>query len=394
MTSEPRGTVEPGGWKLAARMGVRYWAVALAAYLLITLCAFQLGDRPRTYAELFMSWRQWDAWWYIAAATDGYPTADVPGPPPPEARYAFFPLFPLLIRIIDVIAPGNAAVAAFLVSILTFLGLLVVFYRFLDSEVADRATVDRTVWYLLLFPTAFFLAAPYPMALFLMLVIGSIYFMRQGRWWAAGLVGALATASRASALLLVGIFVLEYLRQREWSVRRIRADAAWVALIPVGLLSYLAFAAVRIGNPLAPFDAQDYWEHRLDWPWTGVLRVARYVAGNMGPDFTLFPVVDLALVTLMAVLLVLAVYGPYRLRPDQWPLVVFGLGALWFAISFPMPDVDPIKSASRYMLEVFAGFMVLGRMGAARWFDRVYVALALPLQTLLLVIHLHTGWVA
>jgi len=165
-------------------------------------------------------------------------------------------------------------------------------------------------------------------------------------------------------------------------VRRIRADAAWVALIPVGLLSYMAFAAVRIGNPLAPFDAQDYWEHRLDWPWTGVLRVARYVAGNMGPDFTLFPVVDLALVTLMAVLLVAAVYGPYRLRGDQWPLVVFGVGALWFAISFPMPDIDPIKSASRYMLEVFAGFMVLGRIGAARWFDRVYVALALPLQTL------------
>ena len=304
----------PGPWRRATRQAVRFWAVALAAYLLITLCAWQLGERPSTFAELFGSWQYWDGSWYLRTATVGYPTADYAGPPPAEAFYAFFPLFPLLIAGADLVLPGSTMIAAMLVSVATFLGMLIVLYRFLDSELRDKAWVDRTIWYLVLFPTAFFLAAPYPMSLYLMLMIAAVYFMRQGRWWVAGLVGALATASRASALLLVGIFVLEYLRQREWSVRRIRPDLAWVALVPTGLLAYMAYAHQRVGNALAPFQGQDYWEHKLDWPWVGVLRLARYAAGHLDPDFWLFPFVDLVTVTLMGCLLIAAVFGRWRAR--------------------------------------------------------------------------------
>jgi hypothetical protein len=131
----------------------------------------------------------------------------------------------------------------------------------------------------------------------------------------------------------------------------------------------------------------------LNWPWVGPLEAVRHVVGNAGPDFVLFPVVDVVLVGVVVALLVAGLVGRFRLDREQWPLIAFGAGAVLFAITFPMPDVDPIKSAGRYVLEAFAAFMVLARLGVSAWFDRAYVAVALPVQTLLLVIHLHAGWV-
>jgi hypothetical protein len=330
-----------GPWAIAAINGTRYWAVAMGAYLVITLCAWQIGDKPHTFGQLFGSWRQWDTGWYLGLATQGYPHAGASGPPPPVAWFGFYPLYPLLIRAVHVVVPGDVAISAFVVSVAAFLGLLIVLFRFLDSELRDRAAVHRAMWYLLAFPTAFFLAAPFPMALFLMLAVASIYYMRQGRWWAAAAIGAVATSARASAPLLVAVFLLEYLRQRNWDLRKIRADLGWVALIPTGLLAYLAYAKAMLGDFLAPFHAQqNYWLHALDWPWVGPMEAARHVVGGAGPDFVLYPVIDVLLLGTVVALLVAGIVGRYQLDRDQWTLVAFGAGAVLFAISFPMPDYD------------------------------------------------------
>ena len=64
---------------------------------------------------------RWDAAWYLDIAASGYPAGD-------DARTAFFPLYPLLVRGLGELAGGSPAaslLAAYLVSLAALLGALV-----------------------------------------------------------------------------------------------------------------------------------------------------------------------------------------------------------------------------------------------------------------------------
>jgi hypothetical protein len=103
-------------------------------------------------------------------------------------------------------------------------------------------------------------------------------------------------------------------------------------------------------------------------------------------------------VAFLAVLLVLSVVGPWRLRRDQLLFPLFGAALLIFMISFPSrftADIPyPLYSASRIGLEVFPAFMVLGRIGERPWLDRVLLMVFVLTQGLLAAHFLHSGWVA
>ena len=45
-------------------------------------------------------------------------------------------------------------------------------------------------------------------------------------------------------------------------------------------------------------------------------------------------------------------------------------------------------------MEVFPAFMMMGRLGRSPWLDRLFLMLYLPLQGLLIVRFLHSGWIA
>ncbi len=61
----------------------------------------------------------------------------------------------------------------------------------------------RSAWFLLIFPTAYFLHIGYTEALFMALVLGSFLAARTERWWLAGLIGGLAALTRINGLVLL-----------------------------------------------------------------------------------------------------------------------------------------------------------------------------------------------
>src|SRR5207247_9977169 len=85
----------------------------------------------------------------------------------------------------------------------TYLYLLV--RREFGSQIASR-----TVFYLALFPTSFYLSALFPESVFLACAIACIYYARQRRWWLAGVCGALASLARIQGFLLVAPVAWEY----------------------------------------------------------------------------------------------------------------------------------------------------------------------------------------
>jgi len=128
-------------------------------------------------------------------------------------------------------------------------------------------------------PMAFFFSAVYTESLYLALSLGVFWFARHGRWMWVGVLGALAAATRSTGvLLLLPVLVLYLHGPREdrpcdspGVLRyRLRRDALWLGLIPVGAGAYLAYLGFSGADALLPFHAQHVWSRDFAAPFAGV----------------------------------------------------------------------------------------------------------------------------
>lgn len=183
-----------------------------------------------------------DAQWYATIMRFGY-SGDSPGLPPPTYRAAFFPLYPLLGRLL-----GGTDWSLLAVSNLALLiGLLAVYL--LGVRRFDPASATTSVWILCLGPGSMFFSLPYTESLFLMLSATAVLLADLRRPALAGLAGAAAAMTRVPGVIVA---VPLFLHAGRWN----RA----AALLPaVGLAAVATVDAVAVGDPLAFVHAQVFW---------------------------------------------------------------------------------------------------------------------------------------
>ena len=353
------------------------WSVVTVAHLAVQMLAWlPRGGSVPAAVELLTALNKWDTEHYLRIAESGYRTD--PGSP------AFFPLYPLLIRATDAILPGGALVAALLIAKVAAFGALATVYRLAEIEFGPRVA-QRATWYLALFPTGFFLFIGYNESLFILFMVGALYAGRRGCWWWAGCLGALASATRLFGVLLMLPLAVEYLRQAGWRFRRLRPDVLGLALVPAGVAIYSVYCLLALGDPLAFSAAQEQWGREYTVPGAAwVSAVDRAQGGLLSPD-TLGAVTDAGTFLLAVCLLMLAVVGPVRFRRDQIYLTVHGALSLVLLMS-TTSWFRPMMSSARYVLEVLAIFLVLGRLGAHPVVDRAILVVGTTLHATFLLI--------
>jgi hypothetical protein len=233
--------------KLVAFSRIVYFVVA---YLAISFLASTEGSSSVGVLEM---WTRWDAAHFLQVAEFGY--TDLRSDP---HATAFFPLFPLLVRALSSIGIAPE-LAGLMIAAAASVVAVAYLYRLAEDELGGDAG-RRAALYLLFFPTAVFLVAPYSEALFLAGAIPAFYYARRGRWLAAGAFAAVSMGARAAGgFLLVGL-LFEFLRRRDFrrvSVMRALGGGA-VALLP--LLAFGVYLAQIKGDPLYFFTDQ-----RLGW---------------------------------------------------------------------------------------------------------------------------------
>jgi hypothetical protein len=212
---------------------------------------------------LVTAWERFDGLWFLSIATHGY----VDG----NGSAAFFPGYPLLIRTVSPLVGGHPLAAALLVSNLAAFGSMVVLY-FLTASELDEGAARRTVLYLAVFPTAFFLLAPYSEALFLLFVLLSLWGARRGRWAVAGMAAAGASATRSVGVLLLVPLIAEAIAGRRERGEPTVPKLAWSALALVGVGAYAVFWQNLAGDPLAPLHQQATWQREAAVPTATAVR--------------------------------------------------------------------------------------------------------------------------
>lgn len=193
-------------------------------------------------------WGNWDTGFYLQLAQQWYPD-QVLGPGYPGRPWAFQPLYPGLIHLVAIPLGGRVFLAGVVISnvCLVLSGWLL--FRLVKLD-GDRATAWRAVTYLLLFPASFLLSAVLTESLFLTLVLAAFYFARTRHWVLACTAVALLGVTRTIGLLVVAPLFLEYLDQRDYRVRRIRADVLAFLIAPIGLAAWSWYARQRTGSAL------------------------------------------------------------------------------------------------------------------------------------------------
>ena len=246
------------GWEAAATS----WLAARVAVGLGFLAAhgavdaLRPGEPPLALDQGLVAW---DGAFYRDIATVGYDRL-------PEEALRFFPLFPLLGRVLGAPLPGGATTGLVLVANVSALVAGWLLHRLVLEEGGSERRATTAVWLVAVLPASSVLVLAYTEALFLVLTIGSFLAMRRGRWGIVAVLALLSGLCRPSGALLalpilVGAASGLGAATRAQRLRRLAA----VAAAPLGTALYLAWVGARFGDPLRPLQVQSADDLRGRW---------------------------------------------------------------------------------------------------------------------------------
>lgn len=249
-------------------------------------------------------WIRWDGPHYIDIAQYGYQTSGEPA-----LFIVFYPFYPILIWLFHFITNNFQTGAIFVSLLFSFIASIALFeLTLLDFS---RKTALLAVWFLNIFPTAYFLQAPYTESLFLSISLITIYLYRRKLFLQSGITGALSSFTRVNGVLLLPILFMEN--------RPFRKNFIAVLFIPLGFLVYLLINYFTFGDPLYFSKIlSSHWYKNLTWPWTSIQNLIRFYQSQTGDYYWLFlteliTVFLLFIATIFVYLRVRKSYGIYML---------------------------------------------------------------------------------
>ena len=331
------------------------WVVGVIAFATLGLSSEQASGLHGVGDLLTAPALRFDSGWYLRIAEHGYALNRVSA--------AFFPLYPLLLRLLGTVI-GSLAAAGILISLAGFAAGLLLLQRLATIELGSDAAT-RTLYLVAFSHRAVLLRGLYggvvPWA-----VRGAVYAARRSWWGWAAVCAALAAATRNTGVLLLVPLAMMYLygprsdRPPDRSIARfrprykLRVDATWLLAAPTGLLVYMAYDWLHFGDALLSWHAQTHWHRYFHGPLAAIAFAARNASRALGAhivgsgstmmatgDLVAFGVLVFAVVAVTGALRTLpAAYGAYALVA-----LIPSLSVFWAA--------HPLTSLARFLAVLF-----------------------------------------
>ncbi|NYG06246.1 hypothetical protein BJ986_000733 [Phycicoccus badiiscoriae] len=355
---------------LTARVALVYLALRAVSALLLVLASHDQAVMPDwtgpTVEPLDMT-VLWDGSWYRHIAEHGYPhVLPVDGATGRVAQnaWAFYPVFPLLSRMLMSATGLGFPIVASSLSLVCGLGAAVIMARLLSDRLGDRvALATVAVWGA--YPAAVALQIAYTEAIAMLVLCALLWALMKQNWLATGALALLLGVTRPIAVpVAVVVAAMLWLRWRRRATDPIDAGeyaAGAFALVAsaVGAVAWPLIAWQVTGSRTAYTDTMAAWRMggRIEpfKPWLGMSQWA--FRGLEGAD-VYGPVALAGLVTTIVVL----TCGPWatRLGPEL---------RVW-CLAYPAylaVVLDPFTSIFRYAIPLFPLVAVV--LGGG-WLDR------------------------
>jgi hypothetical protein len=365
----------------------------------------------------------WDSEYYLAIATGGYDDPRTPHLTPQGVQipigdhnitqlasyyahtislsYAFFPFYPWMIRIfayplqvfgLNQIA--TATLAGVLVSALgALLGMLALYDLTRDSLGEEGAL--RAAFYLIIFPTGFFLIQVYTEGLFVGLTFACLALLKRKQWLFAALLGVAATLTRAVGVALIIPMAVAWFRTGDW----LDLDMEWrqifhggVPLRPLArgllafspLIAFLIWKFSYLGLTFDYIESNYFGRGFLQFGTAFYLWAEAFKTMLQGtnPQHTAYYMTEF----LGLVIGIVTCFATIKTHPE----------IAWFSIAVLLISWSsgPAQGIHRYILGAPAVFITLARWGKNPVFDRAWTILSILLMGLLAMLFAFDLWVA
>jgi hypothetical protein len=328
-------------------------------------------------------WMRWDTEWYVEVATFGYRFI-----PDQLSEVGYFPVYPMLMRYLGYIV-GNPLVAGLVISNVAILFAMALLYRLVLTE-TNAWVARRTLFYLVLFPGAFFFVAAYTESLFLLLTVIAAYAAREKRWLIAAITGIVASATRVQGFLIVALVGVEWLNAHGWTLREIFKAKSWqivgkairtdwknlllIMLIPSGLIMFMIFQWVNFGTPFAFVQSHTAIDTDVTaGPINVIVGEIRDALDGTNENPYVVPLGFAT--TLFALVTVVPIFR--RLR-ESW--------AVYVALLIALPAWSgPLWSMTRFVIVMFPVFVIWAMWSRNKVLHLTYFAIATPLLCLMTI---------
>jgi hypothetical protein len=366
----------------------------------------------------------WDSEYYLAIAVGGYedpgigrinvawgnvssgggfwpfiiPSSAVQGIGGISRSYAFFPFYPLMIRLfsyplslLGMTPIATATLAGVIVSMLGTLAGMLALFEMSQAELGKDGGL-RAAFYLIVFPSGFFLAQVYTEGLFVGLAFSSLVLLRRGnRGWAV-LLAVLATLTRAVGVALIIPLINSWVRENEWREldlewRQIYYHGLpWKAIVHglVTLTPLLVFVIWRVSYYGMAFGKveTEYFGRGLLSLGSSFLNWTHAFQDLLGdnPQAAAYYAIEWGAILLGLTACILE----FRHNPD---LAWFGLMVV--LLSFTS---GPAQGMHRYILAAPPIFLFLSRLGRREAFDRVWVIASILLMGMMATLFTFDLW--
>lgn len=208
------------------------------------------------FNDFFQVMCKWDCEWYSSIIKNGY---DLYPRLTPKvwyglANWAFFPLYPYLVKgVIFITHTPLIATGIILNQLFVFIAILI-FYNYLKLFF-DELNSRFGVVLLAFSPFSIYFASLYSEALFLLLSLSAFYLMRINKPYLSAICGGLSSAVRPVGIMFSFIYLYFGIKTAEKKYKLIFG----LALAVSGLLLYMLYLHFLVGDALAFKHIQEKW---------------------------------------------------------------------------------------------------------------------------------------
>lgn len=290
---------------------------------------------------LFWGHLNFDGEHYLTVAQIGYQSL----------TYFYFPVFPLLVRFIGNLFGGgffNLAIIGLVVSNVSFFIALVGIWKLTVKDFGEKIA-RLTVLIILFFPTSFYFGSYYTESLFLALVVWSFYLARKEKWFWAGILGGIVSATRVIGFILLPVFFVEIVEKKKYKY------LFFLLFIPLGIFIYMWYLKVATHDPLNFLNTVSIFGAQRSSGFILLPQVFYRYFFKIIPSLTysFFPVVFATYLELVVsvVFLILIIFSFWRLKISYCLYALFAYLIPTLAGSF--------SSMPRYVLVIFPVFILV-----------------------------------
>lgn len=292
---------------------------------------------------------KFDSGFYIQLADNGYPKIKMSENNSPTS-ISFFPLYPLLIRLMNYFSNNNSVLNAMLISNILLIFSLYYIYKFCEIRGFHKKEIYLVILLILLYPTSLFYSVPYTESLFLCLSAATLYYCSLNNYTAAAIAAGLSAITRFPGFINIAyvffIMLAELNLKFDTKKQLIQIFRNMIiSILPITV--YFSYMKYLTGDFLAPLHDVGNWSRKMSIPFKSYVDYIRnpyfFSSGSWNNGVVSFAIAT----SIISVFIIYLILNRRRMVKKEWIFFLYG----FLLIVVPFSNVGSVLvSIPRYLM--------------------------------------------